>query len=499
MSDFTILSSDQIYDEKKQLEILKKKNYYDTVSDAVLSDFAAVLGQQQRNGKKYLPFYWTSTLIPTKTFIKTIIHNKEIEKNKCAYVAFNTSVAPYDVDQSLMGTRVAIKYSSIKNECENSYYENNIKIVEYGEYPQHYSDTFIEQTYLEDLYNKNAVEKTGKKYTVRVEDKSKEGKFIYRRLDEYEYKGHKYVRYEPISFDQVIVKEEPYWFLVEPIKWLVDEKTGIAVSKNILFSGVCLNDGLYYGDFENSYLKKFLDNYFSKEIVKNNGNNYEENSIFEEEIIDEKMTPIKEEPIVSTPISPLESKKMQRIQNRVSEYTERANNSLDRMDKKSDDMIKKSFGYSEKNEEAVSNKGEDEELTILSSSNPEEISKLHTYKPLKNGDKISEHMERANISLDRMNKKSDDMIKKNSNDIYDSIEDEELIEVPKHSVEKEENIINNKARTVADVIADYQRLRLDNNISRDEKDEKLRILFEELAMLRKKEDEDNNYGSGPKF
>ena len=428
MSDFTILSSDQIYDEKKQLEILKKKNYYDTVSDAVLSDFAAVLGQQQRNGKKYLPFYWTSTLIPTKTFIKTIIHNKEIEKNKCAYVAFNTSVAPYDVDQSLMGTRVAIKYSSIKNECENSYYENNIKIVEYGEYPQHYSDTFIEQTYLEDLYNKNAVEKTGKKYTVRVEDKSKEGKFIYRRLDEYEYKGHKYVRYEPISFDQVIVKEEPYWFLVEPIKWLVDEKTGIAVSKNILFSGVCLNDGLYYGDFENSYLKKFLDNYFSKEIVKNNGNNYEENSIFEEEIIDEKMTPIKEEPIVSTPISPLESKKMQRIQNRV-----------------------------------------------------------------------SEHMERANISLDRMNKKSDDMIKKNSNDIYDSIEDEELIEVPKHSVEKEENIINNKARTVADVIADYQRLRLDNNISRDEKDEKLRILFEELAMLRKKEDEDNNYGSGPKF
>lgn len=61
-----------------------------------------------------------------------------------------------------------------------------------------------------------------------------------------------------------------YWVHVEPIIWLVDEKADIALSKKLIFSGVqFINRRWFRGDFAETHIKQFMDNYFSKEIVNN--------------------------------------------------------------------------------------------------------------------------------------------------------------------------------------------------------------------------------------
>mgnify|MGYP002513975070 CR=1 FL=1 len=57
------------------------------------------------------------------------------------------------------------------------------------------------------------------------------------------------------------------WIKVEPIKWLVDERANIALSKKIIFSGVQFkNRRDYKGDFDRTDIKQFMDKHFSKDI-----------------------------------------------------------------------------------------------------------------------------------------------------------------------------------------------------------------------------------------
>ena len=67
---------------------------------------------------------------------------------------------------------------------------------------------------------------------------------------EYEYNGKKYIRFvgdsncsgETLSNGRVVRKGVPYWVEVEPIKWIIDEKADVALSKKILFAGVIFDD-----------------------------------------------------------------------------------------------------------------------------------------------------------------------------------------------------------------------------------------------------------------
>ena len=62
------------------------------------------------------------------------------------------------------------------------------------------------------------------------------------------------------------------WVEVQPIKWLIDEKSDIALSERILFAGVQFKNGImfeknYNGDFRTTDIKLFMDKYFSKDII----------------------------------------------------------------------------------------------------------------------------------------------------------------------------------------------------------------------------------------
>ena len=153
---------------------------------------------------------------------------------------------------------------------------NGILEVEYGEYPQDIVPESFAKT-LERAYSNRTIKQTGKKYTtdsVKYDDYNQV--FKGRNHVEYEYNGKKYIRFvgdyncqsEKLSDGRTIQEGSAYWIEVKPIKWLVDEKANIALSKKIIFSGVQFNRVAdYKGKFDKTDIKQFMDKFFSKEII----------------------------------------------------------------------------------------------------------------------------------------------------------------------------------------------------------------------------------------
>ena len=151
--------------------------------------------------------------------------------------------------------------------------------VEYGEYPQIAAPKDMQIT-LENAFQRRSINPTGKIYTTdsaKYNDYDK--KFEPETHEEYIYNDKKYVRIKANSYydgnkftlsNGEEYKDDDYiWIEVQPIKWLVDENKDIAITERLLFAGIQFKHKRdYKGDFETTDLKKFLDNYFSKEIEK---------------------------------------------------------------------------------------------------------------------------------------------------------------------------------------------------------------------------------------
>lgn len=159
--------------------------------------------------------------------------------------------------------------------------EKQVKICEYGEYPQDVVSgklkEALEEAFEFEKYNKpSALQKTGKKYTFDKTDiDNRRQMFQKEECIEYMYNGHKYIRIEGnpgkssiMSNGKEVQRIRPYWLEVKPIEWLMDEPSGIWVAKKALFAGIQFdNKNKYNGDFAQTDMKKYLDNYFSKEML----------------------------------------------------------------------------------------------------------------------------------------------------------------------------------------------------------------------------------------
>lgn len=158
-----------------------------------------------------------------------------------------------------------------------------VKICEYGEYPQNVISGRLEEE-LESAYEleKNSVlQRTGKKYTFDAADLGDYAqKFQKKEYEEYMLNGRKYVRIEGkrcdgdsvLSDGRDVRAGDSYWFEVKPIEWLMDEKSGIWVAKKALFAGIQFDyRDKYNGNFEQTDMKKYLDNYFSEEMQNSQG------------------------------------------------------------------------------------------------------------------------------------------------------------------------------------------------------------------------------------
>ena len=156
---------------------------------------------------------------------------------------------------------------------------NGTEEVEYGEYPQYAADSRM-QSILELEYNRG-MKKTGRSYTfdsVKYDDYDTGFKPV--TYEEYEYQGKKYIRIKANSdFDGnkfklsngAFYRDDDYvWVEVSPVKWLIDDRTGILVSKIGLVSGIRFLAGNhnYKGAFSRTEMKEYLDRYMIHDLTQ---------------------------------------------------------------------------------------------------------------------------------------------------------------------------------------------------------------------------------------
>ena len=156
---------------------------------------------------------------------------------------------------------------------------NGTEEVEYGEYPQYAADSRM-QSILESEYNRG-MNKTGRSYTfdsVKYNDYDTGFKPV--TYEEYEYLGKRYIRIRANSdfggnkfklSNGVEYRDgDCVWVEVSPVKWLIDDRTGILVSKLGLVSGIRFLDRNhnYKGDFSRTEMKEYLDRYMIRDLTQ---------------------------------------------------------------------------------------------------------------------------------------------------------------------------------------------------------------------------------------
>ena len=261
---FTLLSEEEIFGSQ-EIDIISKMR-----GRCAISDFAILLGayvseddfiKDDSSLKGRTTWWWTRSSDGNGH-----VHN--VTKVGSRYLD--------EAGKRSGAVRPALPFSSISDISPNGVRgRSGFLEVEYGEYPQYAVDTRLART-LDSEYSAGRLKKTGKTYTTdsRLWNANSES-FKAREHHEYEYNGKKYVKVKyvdtefcKLSNGESYQNGDEVWVEVAPIKWLVDEKSRLMLSKTCLASGIRFcNDGQYRGDFERSEMYMFLNTYFAKDIT----------------------------------------------------------------------------------------------------------------------------------------------------------------------------------------------------------------------------------------
>lgn len=266
--ELTLLTAEQIWgsENEEQLEVLRK---YGTGSAA--TDLAILKGVYTFCDlcytDLYQPYerkamYWTSTPNDKESVI--ICTSKGTEEN-------------WQKGNRNAGIRPVLNSEKIFKDLysKRKLGENDTFEVEYGEYPQMLADKKT-QILLENIYlleqlkkedQRSKIKKTGKSYTfdsLPAYGVNCDRQIMPVSYDEFSYNNQKYIRIWE-NCDRYL------WVKVEPIIWLVDEKTKSLISKKILLSGIRFAPRLSdNADFAKSDMKYYFDNFMNYEILSSN-------------------------------------------------------------------------------------------------------------------------------------------------------------------------------------------------------------------------------------
>ena len=272
--DLTLLSEGQIWgnSSEPQLEVIRKYG-----KKAAITDLCILTGSYLCEDTNYnidedrsltgrTSWFWTRSddgFIFVRAFDK--LGNRSCE---CGYFR-KGAVRP--------ALQSSVIFSQISPNRVRGY--NGTEEVEYGEYPQNAADSRM-QNILESEYNRG-MNKTGRSYTfdsVKYDDYDTGFKPV--TYEEYEYQGKGYIRIKANtdfgvkSFklsNGVGYRDGDYvWVEVSPVKWLIDDKAGILISKKGLVSGIRFHDErtTYEGDFDRTEMKEYLDRYMLRDLTQ---------------------------------------------------------------------------------------------------------------------------------------------------------------------------------------------------------------------------------------
>ena len=259
--NFTLLTEEQIWggkDGNGQLDVMKKFG-----TKVAPTDLAVLLGgytdYSPTMDGKYTCCAWTTS---SRRWVDVYC------------VGYNGGRGHMSPDTHSVPVRPALSPSETEKLVLNGHktVKNGVEILKYGEYPQTIANNDI-SAQLERLYQSQSLHPRGKIYTFDSFDPNYyDPRFRKTTYSEYELDGKKYIRVIGRSSDSHLSNGEKvkggraYWVEVQPIEWLVD-KSGTWVSKKCLFAGIQFDTGKYYdGDFSKTFMKKYLDTYFAKEM-----------------------------------------------------------------------------------------------------------------------------------------------------------------------------------------------------------------------------------------
>ena len=269
--DLTFLTDEQLFGDKA-LDVIKKCGTACEVTDFAYYSGGGYFSTLSDDRSRRTAPYW----IKLPHMLPPISNPMYVDYDGRRKIKLPSSFSYRWVDDLVRyGSRPVVSYSSIKSMAYNEKINSlGIKEIYFGEYPQ----TEVNEDYaneLESEYSSGNTRLTGKSYTTssRIhEDVLKLGDatcfvdFEPISYPEIEYKGKRYVR---INSQGCI-----HWIAVEPIKWLVDEKSDMAIAEKVFLAGIPYYDReSHKTDFYQTPVKRFMDKYVSKEILPNSQKN----------------------------------------------------------------------------------------------------------------------------------------------------------------------------------------------------------------------------------
>ena len=269
MSEYTFLTKDEVIGDNK-LDVFKKRG-----TKAAITDFSILLGGYVLDG--YHTDYGEKTL-KNRTgawWIKT-----DNGYNSARAVYYDGGSDSYNVYKRFLGCRPASPFSSIDkiptNGVSGKKAKDGVLEVEYGYYPQTVAVGPMQKE-LHVRLKGGRLAKTGEKFVTDSRKYSEDDeKFSPQTHEVYECDGKKYVKVTAnfsngettLSNGEKYKNGDEVWVEVEPINWLVDEKSKMMITEKLVFSGVQFTHERNYRteDFAKTDVKKFMDEYWSRDI-----------------------------------------------------------------------------------------------------------------------------------------------------------------------------------------------------------------------------------------
>lgn len=289
--DLTLLSAGQVCgdDNEEQLEVIKK---YGT--KAAITDLCVLTGSYLYENTDYnidedksltgrTSDFWTRS--NDNIGYVFVVYAPTDEVGSIEFCKIRSNAIRPVLESSEVFSRISPNRTKGYNGTEE---------VQYGEYPQNAASEDMQMT-LELKYNMG-MNKTGRSYTFDfVEPGDYDTGFIPITYEEYEYQGKEYIRIKAnfcfggnkfkLSNGVEYENGDYVWVEVSPVKWLIDDKTGLLISKKGLVSGIRFLDKRtnYKGDFSKTEMKEYLDKYMLHDLTQSVKLDYVQDMLPEEQ------------------------------------------------------------------------------------------------------------------------------------------------------------------------------------------------------------------------